>query len=46
MITLDTHLMSLVNRELIEPDEALEKSQEPVAMRDKLTSMGFKLREL
>jgi twitching motility protein PilT len=46
MITLDTHLMSLVNRELIEPDEALEKSQEPVAMREKLISMGFKLREL
>lgn len=46
MITLDTHLMSLVNRELIEPDEALEKSQEQIAMREKLTSMGFKLREL
>ena len=46
MITLDTHLMSLVNRELIEPDEALEKSQEPVVMREKLTGMGFKLREL
>ena len=46
MITLDTHLMSLVNRELIEPDEALEKSQEPVAMREKLTSMGFKLRDV
>ena len=46
MITLDTHLMSLVNRELIEPDEALEKSQEPVAMKEKLLSMGFKLREV
>ena len=46
MITLDTHLMSLVNRELIEPDEALEKSQEPVAMKEKLTSMGFKLRDV
>ena len=46
MITLDTHLMSLVNRELIEPDEALEKSQEPVVMREKLTTMGFKLREM
>src|SRR5476651_32210 len=43
MITLDTHLMSLVNRELIDPNEAMEKSQEPVAMREKLTSMGFKL---
>ena len=46
MITLDTHLMSLVNREMIEPDEALEKSQEQTVMREKLTSMGFKLREL
>ncbi|MNC99290.1 Twitching mobility protein [compost metagenome] len=46
MITLDTHLMSLVNREMIEPDEALEKSQEPVVMKEKLTTMGFKLREL
>jgi twitching motility protein PilT len=36
----------LVNRELIEPDEALEKSQEPVAMKEKLISMGFKLREV
>jgi len=26
MITMDTHLMSLVNRELVSPDEALEKS--------------------
>ena len=26
--------------------QALEKSQEPVAMRDKLISMGFKLREI
>jgi twitching motility protein PilT len=46
MITLDTHLMSLVNRELIEPDEAVEKSQDPEAMRNKLTSMGIKLRPI
>lgn len=44
MITLDTHLMSLVNREMIEPDEAVEKAQDPEAMRAKLTSMGLKLR--
>ncbi|MBA3849985.1 MAG: type IV pili twitching motility protein PilT, partial [Opitutus sp.] len=44
MITLDTHLLSLVNRELIEPDEAVEKSQDPEAMRAKLTGMGIKLR--
>src|SRR5471030_2631693 len=29
MITMDTHLMSLVNRELVTPDEAIEKAQEP-----------------
>jgi twitching motility protein PilT len=46
MITLDTHLLSLVNRELIEPDEAVEKSQDPDAMRNKLTSMGHKLRAI
>jgi twitching motility protein PilT len=46
MINLDTHLMSLVNRELIEADEALEKSQDPVAMKEKLIGMGFKLREI
>jgi twitching motility protein PilT len=46
MITMDTHLMSLVNRELVAPDEALEKAQDPVVMRDKLTGMGFTLRTL
>lgn len=46
MITLDTHLLSLVNRELIEPDEAVEKAQDPEAMKNKLLSMGVKLRAL
>jgi twitching motility protein PilT len=46
MITLDTHLLSLVNRELIDPDEAVEKSQDPDAMRSKLTGMGHKLRAI
>jgi twitching motility protein PilT len=46
MITLDTHLMSLVNKEVVEADEAVEKAQDPEAMRAKLTSMGFKLREV
>jgi twitching motility protein PilT len=44
MITLDTHLLSLVNRELIDPDEAVEKAQDPEAMKNKLISMGVKLR--
>ncbi len=46
MITMDTHLMSLVNRELVAPDEAMEKAQDPIAMREKLISMGFTLRQL
>ena len=46
MITMDTHLMSLVNRELVAPDEALEKAQDPVIMREKFLQMGLKLREL
>jgi twitching motility protein PilT len=46
MITMDTHIMSLVNKELIDPNEAVEKAQDPVAMRDKLLSMGLKLKEL
>ena len=46
MITMDTHLMNLVNRELVSPDEALDKAQDPVLMRDKLVQMGARLREL
>ncbi len=46
MITMDTHLMSLVNREIVTPDEALEKAQDPNVMRDKFLQMGLKLREL
>ena len=46
MITMDTHLMSLVNRELVSPDEALEKAQDPTVMREKFVQAGMKLREL
>jgi twitching motility protein PilT len=46
MITMDTHLMSLVNRELVSPDEALEKAQDPVVMREKLVQSGAQLRSL
>jgi twitching motility protein PilT len=46
MITLDTHLMSLVNRELVSPDEALEKAQDPNVMREKFFQLGMKLREM
>ena len=46
MITMDTHLMNLVNRELVSPDEVLDKAQDPVTMRDKLIAMGARLREV
>jgi twitching motility protein PilT len=46
MITLDTHLLSLVNTELIDPDEAVEKAQDTEGMRAKLISLGFKLRSV
>jgi twitching motility protein PilT len=46
MITMDTHLMSLVNRELVTADEALEKAQDTNVMREKFLQMGIKLREL
>jgi twitching motility protein PilT len=38
--------MSLVNRELVAPDEALEKSQDPNVMREKFLQMGLKLRDM
>ena len=46
MITMDTHLMNLVNRELVSPDEVLEKAQDPVLMKEKLLAMGARLREV
>ena len=46
MITLDAHLQSLYTRDLISADEALEKAQDPVVMRDNLTAMGAKLKVL
>ena len=46
MITMDTHLMSLVNKELVSPDEALEKAQDSYLMREKFLQMGLTLREV
>ncbi len=46
MITMDSHLMSLVNRDLITPDEALDKAQDALVMREKLLAMGAQLRTL
>jgi len=44
MITMDAHLMSLVNRQLITGDEAIEKSHDAVGMREKLTQSGTALK--
>ncbi len=46
MITMDAHLLSLVNRQLITGDEAIEKSHDPVAMREKLTQSGTILKSM
>lgn len=46
MITMDAHLLSLVNRQLVVPDEALEKAQDPIAMREKLVQMGATLKAI
>ncbi len=46
MITLDAHLQSLYNRDLISPDEAVEKSQDPSVMREKLIAAGAQLKAL
>ncbi|MCB1121352.1 MAG: PilT/PilU family type 4a pilus ATPase, partial [Verrucomicrobiae bacterium] len=43
MISLDQHLLSLYNRDLIPAEEALEKSQNPSEMREKLEQMGAAL---
>lgn len=43
MITMDAHLMNLFNRELITADEALEKAQDSLVMREKLLAGGAKL---
>lgn len=40
MITMDTHLLSLYNRGLIEAREAFEKSQIPEDMRKRLEELG------
>lgn len=40
MISLDAHLLSLFNRNLISAEEALAKSQTPDSMRDKLVENG------
>ncbi len=46
MITMDSHLQSLYNREMITADEAVEKAQDPNTMRDKLVAAGAKLKAI
>jgi twitching motility protein PilT len=46
MITMDTHLMSLFNRNLITADECVEKAQDSTVMREKLIAGGAKLKDL
>ncbi len=46
MISLDSHLMSLVTRGMVSPEEALEKSQAPEDLRAKMTEAGIPIREL
>ncbi|MDX2187973.1 MAG: type IV pilus twitching motility protein PilT [Opitutaceae bacterium] len=46
MITMDAHLLSLYTRELITADEALEKAQDSITMRERLLASGAKLRDL
>ena len=43
MISLDQHLLSLYNRDLIPAEIALERSQTPSEMREKLAEMGASL---
>lgn len=42
MISMDAHLLSLYNKDLISADEALSKSQLPDVMREKLNQNGAK----
>jgi twitching motility protein PilT len=46
MITMDSHLMSLVNNDLVTADEALDKAQDVLVMREKLLAIGAELRKL
>lgn len=43
MISLDAHLASLVNRNLITAQHALEKAQSPKEMRDRFQAAGFEV---
>jgi twitching motility protein PilT len=46
MIDLDSHLTSLVNRGLVAPEEAVEKSQAPIELRKRLRAAGITVGEV
>ncbi len=46
MITLDAHLASLVNRGIILPEQAIEKAQSPVEMRQRFKAAGLDVEEI
>ncbi len=46
MISLDAHLLSLVNRGLVEPDEALEKSQNVNEMKQRFREANIPFTEV
>ncbi len=46
MISLDAHLAALVNKGLVEPDDALEKAQNPVELKQKFTEAGIKFTQV
>ena len=46
MISLDAHLSSLVNRGLVEPNEALEKSQNPNELKQKFREANIAFTDL
>ncbi|MFP4281159.1 MAG: type IV pilus twitching motility protein PilT [Opitutales bacterium] len=43
MIDLDSHLTSLVNRGVIRPEDAIEKSQNPIDLRKRFKDAGIKV---
>ena len=46
MISLDAHLISLVNRGIVEPNDALEKAQNSNEMKQKFREANIKFTDL
>jgi len=43
MISLDAHLVSLVNRGIVKPEHAIVKAQSPIEMKKKFEASGIKI---